>query len=117
MPKILCTFSGRYGDVLWSLPTVKEISRQAGEPVDMLVMANYRRLLPLLEAQSYIRKAWASEEWQAIYSGSPCGDQPWQAPVPAGMYEAVHQLTYKFHPSLPLMVHTAQAAGISLPAN
>lgn len=118
MAKVLCTFSGKLGDVLWSLPTVKEIAHRVGEPVDMLTMFECKSLLPLLEAQPYIRKAWASEEWQGSCTGSPHGNQPWQAPVPEGMYDRVDHLTYRYHPVLPLMVHTARVtAGIELPPN
>src|ERR1700756_4671523 len=98
MSKLLCTFSGKFGDVLWSLPTVRQISRLHGTPVDMGIMPQYRSLLTLLQLQPYIDRAFTVENW--ICMGSPWGDQPWQPPadVEEG-YEKVYHLTYRNHPS------------------
>lgn len=78
MSKNLVTFSGKYGDILWSLPTVKKISQLVGEPVDFATMPMYHSLLPLLARQSYINTARAMSDWMLMHSNY--GDQPWNPP-------------------------------------
>ena len=102
--KILTTFSGKFGDILWSLPTVREISRDWGYQVDMGIMPAYESLLPLLKIQSYIKNAFVIPDWICI--GSPHGDQPWCPPETCEKgYDKAYHLTYQRHPSVnePLM--------------
>lgn len=95
--KILCTFSGRFGDILFSLPTVRQISRNYGTRVDMGIMPSYKTLLPLLKRQSYIQNTFTIDNW--FCTGSPCGDQPWEAPLDMlPGYDKVYHLTYRYHP-------------------
>jgi hypothetical protein len=99
--KILCTFPGKFGDILWSLPTVRAISRNVNEPVDFMVMQPYLSLTPLLEAQSYINKVIVNDAW--LCTGSPHGDQPWE-PQNNNMllteYDSVVNLGYRYHPGI-----------------
>lgn len=101
--KILCTFSGKVGDILWSLPTVREIGMRYRGPIGARsslyfgIMPQYELLLPLLNSQSYIDKAIIIRDW--ICTGSPWGDQPWEAPVPEGIFDKVFHLTYQRHPN------------------
>lgn len=96
MPDTLVTMSGRYGDILWSLPTAKRIAEQVGHTVDFCCMPQYESLLPLLAVQRYIAKAFVLPNW--ICQGSPFGDQPWEAPVAELGYQRVFHLTYRYHP-------------------
>ena len=121
--KVLCTFSGKFGDILWSLPTVEQLGEALCDAADSMdcpmpkidfgIMPQYKSLLSLLNAQSYIDKAFTIDNW--IYTGSPHGDQPWEAPVPEG-YDKVYHLTYRTHPSKnqPLIDFIAQQQGITL---
>lgn len=99
--KILTSFSGKFGDILWSLPTVRHISRVHGQPVEMMLMPAYSSLIPLLEQQSYISKAFVNEQW--ICEGSPAGDQP---AIPQNHealtwdYDKIYHLTYRHHPGI-----------------
>jgi hypothetical protein len=103
----LCTFSGKYGDIMWSLPTAKYIAEKFGSgKVDFAVMPYYENLLPLLQQQSYIGKAFVIKEWLRTHSNH--GDQPWEAPMswcpydagdPA-WYDKIWQLTYRAHPGI-----------------
>jgi hypothetical protein len=96
---VLATFSGKYGDILWSLPTVRELQRKYNRQIDFAVMPHYRQLLPLLRYQSYIRMAFIIDDWTCV--GSPCGDQPWQPPKHCEQgYDFVHHLTYRTHPGM-----------------
>jgi hypothetical protein len=100
MGKTLCTFSGKYGDILWSLPTARQIARvlTAGQ-VDFAVMPYYENLLPLLQAQPYIDKAFIISDWLRTHSNH--GDQPWQPPIHVQReYERYYHLTYKGHPGI-----------------
>lgn len=95
--KILTTFSGKFGDILTSLPTVRQISRNYGVKVDMGIMPSYKSLLPLLRAQSYIENAFTIDNW--FCTGSPAGDQPWEAPLDMlEHYDQVFHLAYRSHP-------------------
>lgn len=97
MSKVLATFSGCNGDILWSLPTVRQISKIHNAKVDMGIMPAYKSLLPLLQLQPYICTAFVVEDW--VCTGSPCGDQPWQPPKRIEEhYEKVYHLTYRRHP-------------------
>jgi hypothetical protein len=121
--KILCTFSGKFGDILWSLPTVREIAKKEESytvhetnyltEVHFGIMPEYRSLIPLLNSQNYIDKAFVIEDWICI--GSPHGDQPWESPV-TERYDKVYHLTYKQHPTKnqPLLDFTASQQGIQL---
>lgn len=114
--KRLCTFSGRFGDILWSLPTVREVARKHGQAVDMAIMPAYRSLLPLLELQPYIDKAFVIDDWNCV--GSPYGDQPWETPRQEG-YDEVFHLTYRYHPQGSVCVADFIAAqqGLKLPGS
>jgi hypothetical protein len=119
MSHVLTTFSGKAGEILWSLPTVREISRRLNCPVDLGIMPAYRGLLNLLNSQSYIDVAFCIEDW--VCTGSPYGDQPWESPVPANRYTHVAHLTYRQHPgigcpAIPLAAFTAWQQGITLPS-
>jgi hypothetical protein len=118
MSKVLTTFSGKYGDILWALPTVRAVANfMAQEKVDFGIMPQYRSLLPLLNFQTYIDKAFVIEDWEC--TGSPYGDQPWLPQhVPQG-YERAFHLTYRGHPGihcapLPLIDFIAEQQGMRL---
>lgn len=123
MSKFLCTFSGKYGDILWSLATAKYIAEHiARQPVEFAVMPYYVSLLPLLASQSYISKAFVIEDWLRTHSNH--GDQPWEPPAGAivkatggQVYDQVWHLTYRGHPgitapNMPLIQFTAWQQGI-----
>ena len=97
--KTLVTFSGRFGDAIWSLPAVREIAKREGS-VDFAMMSQYASLVPLLEAQSYIAKAFAINEWKL--EGESAGCQPWKSPDFVGreQYVKVIDMTYRQHPHI-----------------
>lgn len=114
--KILCTFPGKNGDILWSLATVKQISKNYNVKVDFSTMPQYHTLLPLLNSQSYIEKATVNEAW--LCTGSPHGDQPWNpqnAEELAWGYDQVFHLGYRYHPGIH-GVNGRQMALIDFPA-
>jgi hypothetical protein len=118
MSDVLCTFPGKYGDILWSLPTVREISRLTGGPVDFFVMPYYDNMKELFECQTYIDKTGSFKEW--LRKGSDYGDQPWQPPKHLEEpYRQHWHLGYRAHPGvsapeMPLVHFTAFQQGIQL---
>lgn len=132
--KILCTFSGQFGDALWSLPTARAITElrenfsfEEAEnnqaKVDFGIMPGFKSLLPLLNAQPYIGNAFAIDNW--IETGRSHGCQPWEAPVVQYFgssligyrdYDKVYHLTYRNHPGKdqPLIDFIAGQQGIQL---
>lgn len=94
----VCTFPGKFGDILWSLPTAREIVKQiTGVPVTFVIMAPYASLVPLLEYQSYIEHACSLPHW--LPKGSPHGDVPGIAPLKDIKTEKVWHLAYRNHPN------------------
>lgn len=61
--KILCTFPGKFGDLIWALPTIRAIAEVVGEPVDLMIAGAYASIVPLIQRQSYIGKVWAEIDW------------------------------------------------------
>jgi len=118
MSKYLCTFSGKFGDILWGLPTAKFISEKlVNQPVDFACMPYYVSLLPLLVSQPYIDRAFVVEDWLRQHSNH--GDQPWQPPQRIEQnYERCWHLGYRGHPgitapSMPLIDFVAYQQGIN----
>lgn len=112
--RILTTFSGRMGDILWSLPTAKLISRIHGEAVDFAIMPQYFKLIPLLAKQPFIAGTYTIQDW--VCTGSPYGDQPWKPPDGAILegYDKIYHLTYQKGPTAPLSQFIAQQQGLTL---
>lgn len=113
MSDSLVSFSGTYGDIAWSMPTVRAISEMIGKKVDFACMPQYESLLPLLQLQPYIDKAFVIKNW--IREHSNWGDQPWMPPPNAGAgYERQWHLGYRVHPNMPIIDFTAHQQGIKL---
>jgi hypothetical protein len=118
LSNVLTTLSGKFGDILWGMLTVREISKKHG-PVDFAMMPQYRSLIGLLEEQPYVNKAFVVEDWAC--TGSPHSDQPWQPPKHCEEgYEVVYHLTPKRHvgmygaPMIPLAHFMASEQNIVL---
>jgi len=112
--KYLVTFSGRYGDILWSLPTVKMISELEGVPVDFCTMGIYKTLAPLIEKQHYIKNSGWADSW--VLEHECYGSQPWQPPIQVELdYEKAWHLGYRCHPhGIALIDFVAQQQGMRL---
>lgn len=61
--KILCTFPGRHGDLLWALPTIRAIALHFGTKVDLQIGGEFSRIVPLLERQPYLDRVMADDRW------------------------------------------------------
>lgn len=60
---ILCTFPGKFGDLLWALPSIRALARRTGEAVDLLVAAPFASICPLIEQQPYIGRCRPDPGW------------------------------------------------------
>jgi hypothetical protein len=93
---------GRFGDILWSLPTVRAIAKTIGrEAVDLAISAKYGSIAPLIRQQPYIGHVHVLADWQ-VQETAPM--TPWQAPVDPSAYDRVIHLGYQRWPmnALPL---------------
>lgn len=67
MARYLATFFGPYGDIIWSLASVKHISENiVRSKLDFAMASGYSTLIPLLEVQPYIDRAYSIDEWLPI---------------------------------------------------
>lgn len=107
MTRILCTFPGKYGDLLWALPSVRAISEAVGGPVDLVIAGAYQGLLPLLELQPYLGKVTALPAWE-VQDTAPM--TPRTPPLDAQEYDLVLHLGYRGWPQHPLPIETHDCA-------
>ena len=100
--QILVTFPGKFGDILWALPSVRALAEATGASIDLAVAPPYASLCPLIEAQPYVGRAFAIPDW-AVVETAPM--TPWQAPKVEG-YDAQIDLGYRGWPDQPLAQYT-----------
>jgi hypothetical protein len=93
--KILTTFPGRNGDLLWALPTIRAISEHYGVPVDLQISGEFTGIVPLLQRQPYLNHVWADQTWAL----KPPDE--WKAPRVEGYDHVVH-CGYRGWPECPL---------------
>ncbi len=91
--KILCTFPGRNGDLLWALPTIRAISQHFNVPVDLQISGEFTGIVPLLERQPYLKKVWADQGW------SLTPPDEWIAPATGLPYDRVFNCGYRGWPA------------------
>lgn len=99
--RVLCTFPGRAGDILWALPTVRAISEHYGAPVDLLVAGEFASMIPLLEQQPYLDRVVADPVWDMSQGWEPPGRTDIISP-----YDVVYHLGYRGWPTQPLPYET-----------
>jgi hypothetical protein len=93
--RILCSFPGRNGDLLWALPTIRAIAEHYGVPVDLQISAEFTGLVPLLQRQPYLNHVWADQAWAMV------PPDEWKAPRVEGYDHVVH-CGYRGWPDEPL---------------
>jgi hypothetical protein len=112
MSQVLLTFSGKYGDIIWSLPAALQLHRQ-GWTVDYAIMPAYGAVAPLIEQQPYIRKIVKLNDWHPAHTD--CGAWPRIPPSVPGGYDQVYHLCYESRPDKPLILHALSVVGQPLP--
>lgn len=111
--KLLLTFSGKYGDILWSLPVAKAL-HERGEIVDFAVMRTYDTILDLVKVQPYIHNAFSLPEWVMV--DTAIGARPRIPPVDPPGYDKVLHLGYNSHPGPTLIENGFRIADLKFPA-
>lgn len=127
MSRILCTFPGRHGDLLWALPTVRAIAETTGDPVDLQIAGEFGGLLPLLLAQPYLGSVFADARWGLTPPNAWQAPPAWPPrreggeaehfqtpPDPPIAYDKVYQLGYRRWPELPLPYEIDQTVRVDL---
>lgn len=111
--RLLCTFPGKYGDLLWALPTIRALSERAGEPIDLCIAGAFGSIYPLVEAQPYIGTCEVLRWWEVLDTAPMTPRQP---PYPTFQdhakpsYDAVLHLGYRDWPLPDLVRHTLATA-------
>lgn len=62
--RIACTFPGKFGDLLWALPTVRAISETYDQPVNLILSDYLAPMVDLMNEQPYIQQAVSYPVWQ-----------------------------------------------------
>jgi hypothetical protein len=105
MTPIPVTHPGKLGDLLWALPTVRELAKQHG-PVQLWLPPQCEPLATLLYQLPYIREVVIDSTW-VLGANTP------EAPAkPPGELPNVIHLGYPEWPTCPLPFYTALQAGI-----
>lgn len=124
MSKILCSFPGKFGDVIWALPSLRALSRRIGAPVDLIVAAPFASICPLIRQQDYIGKCWADPAWQTQDTAPISPRVPslsWdREAIPdhdpwAAAYDHILHLGYRGWPQRPLPYETLDCLNAQLP--
>ena len=114
--KILCTFPGKIGDLLWALPSLRAIAESLeGTPVDLVVGAPYGRICALITKQTYVRQAIAYESWP-VQDTAPMSPREPDPAVHYG-YDHVFHLGYRGWPAFPLPYETYDCLRAQWPAD
>lgn len=99
---ILATMPGKFGDILWSLPTVRLLCefRQrelTSQQVDFMTSPKYSSILNLIQRQSYILETWTGEGWDVQETAPMTPREP--PKCPCDDYDAIHHLGYHQWPT------------------
>jgi hypothetical protein len=88
---------GRFGDILWSLPTVRLLAARHSTKVDFMTSPKYASILSLIQKQPYILETWSGLGWD-VQETAPM--TPREPPVhDCDDYEAIYHLGYREWPS------------------
>lgn len=98
--RVLCTFPGRAGDLLWALPSIRALSRRLGQPVNLQIAGEFASMVPLLQLQPYLGTLYADPRWGL----TPPNE--WLAPPIAEEHDLVLHLGYRGWPQQPLPFET-----------
>jgi len=111
---ITITNSGRFGDILWSLPTCRAIAERNQDQVDLYLSSKYgsESFCRLITAQDYINKCERLEDWVVQDTAPPMPRIP--PNPPPNLSEINFNLGYPEWPTKPLPYYVAELAGVEI---
>ena len=77
--RIVFTMPGRFGDVLWAMPSARAVAETFDQPVTVVLSPKYGSLADLLRLQPYIAEVVIDPAWE-IREDAPM--QPRVPPTP-----------------------------------
>ena len=95
--KILVSFPGRAGDIIWMLPTARAIAEAYDTPVDLQIAGEFAGLRPLLAQQPYLGQVSADPRWGMDGAAAPA-----HGPFDLVPPDHVFHLDYRGWPEWPL---------------
>ena len=110
---VLCTLSGKFGDIFWAMASARELNRR-GAIVDFATMERFSAVKFLVASQPYVRGYIAMPECDWPYGNDSCGVQPWLPRRVSDAYDYVFHFTYRSRPHVPLIDYPGLLYGFSL---
>lgn len=110
---VLVTFPGKFGDLLWAMPTVRALSRRMQEPVQLLIAEQFGGLAPVLREQEYIQRVTVDPDWK-VQDTAPISPR---IPPEHGQnvaFDRVLHLGYRGWPDPDVVMHTRDTANAQL---
>lgn len=80
---ILCTFPGKFGDLLWALPTIRALARRTGESIALHLPASLASIGELLREQPYISPLFIDTSWSVLNTAPTSPRIPPSIPFPS----------------------------------
>jgi hypothetical protein len=105
------THPGKVGDMLYGLPTMRQICQAKGEQADFYTSDYcYPIVKRLVERQSYINNCFMSQTYRI--ERMDIGVQPWRVPVDVSIYSTTYHLGFKHVPDRELPAFIADEVGL-----
>lgn len=107
---IAVSHPGKIGDALYTLPTIRELSKIHNCKVDFYTSEHCKPIKEFMELQNCINECIIPDNY--IIERYDMGIQPWQMPIDENKYEKVYQLGFRQVPDKSLPEFIAESAGL-----
>lgn len=108
---IAVSHPGKIGDALYTLPTIKELSKLHNCKVDFYTSEHCRPIKEFMKLQDCINECIIPESY--VIERYDMGIQPWLIPIDNSKYEAVYQLGFKSVPDKSLPEFISESVGLN----
>ena len=108
---IAISHPGKIGDALYTLPTIRELSKKYNCKIDFYTSEYCRPIKEFMELQEPTNECIIPENY--LIERYDMGIQPWFMPIDNSKYEAVYQLGFKQIPDKSLPEFIAETAGLN----
>lgn len=110
---ILATMPGKFGDILWSLPTVRLLAARHDTKVDFMTSPAHASILRLIQRQPYIRETWTGKDWDVTSEDTAQNRVPPVCDCDCHGYEEIYHLGYREWPSQRLAEEIRESVGLA----